>query len=42
MKKIILACIVVLLTASYASAACPKGTRYQCYPYGKKMACGCY
>lgn len=41
MKKLI---AIVLLTASgIAAAACPVGTRYQCYPTPSgKMQCGCY
>jgi len=28
--------------ATEAWAACPAGTRYQCYPSNGKMVCGCF
>lgn len=40
MKKLI--AVALLLTAGYAVASCPAGTRYQCYStFSGKMACGC-
>jgi hypothetical protein len=41
MKKFV--AIALLLASGIAAAACPAGTRYQCYstPSGK-MQCGCY
>lgn len=42
MKKVIIA-TVLALTAAAAFAACPSGTRYQCWPTSSgKMNCGCY
>lgn len=41
MKKIAIAIITATLAAS-AFAACPVGTRYNCYPgMNGKMICGC-
>jgi hypothetical protein len=42
MKKVIVSIALIAATAS-ALAACPIGTRYQCFstPSGK-MQCGCY
>lgn len=40
MKKAIIA-ITLLVVAGYAAASCPVMTRYQCYPVGNKMQCGC-
>ena len=42
MKKVI-ASVVLLAIAGVASASCPIGTKYKCYPTPSgKMACGCY
>ena len=42
--KIVLGALMFLVAfASIAEAACPIGTRYQCYPTSNgKMQCGCY
>lgn len=51
MKKLLLALAAVAslgtgfyaLTITDAEAACPPGTRYQCFQtYSGKMNCGCY
>ena len=41
MKKFV--AIALLVASGIAAAACPAGTRYQCFstPSGK-MQCGCY
>jgi hypothetical protein len=40
MKKAIIA-ITLLVVTGYAMASCPAFTRYQCFPVGNKMQCGC-
>lgn len=44
MKKLFfaLAALSLLSTVIPAQASCPPGTKYQCYPNGNKMQCGCY
>jgi hypothetical protein len=43
MKLIALALVALTLATTFAQAACPLGTRYQCKPtFSGKMQCGCY
>ena len=43
MRVIVLTLALIAAGATAASAACPAGTRYQCFPsVNGKMQCGCY
>lgn len=41
--RILLAALMLAASISTSQAACPVGTKYQCYPtMNGKMQCGCY
>lgn len=41
--RYVLAALMLLASTQVSFAACPPGTKYQCFPsVGGKMQCGCY